>query len=466
MSLIGNLSSSSQPSPSSGEPPLKKPRREQEEVVNGIRDQSLSFSSKATSDRFLPSRQAMNRAQILDTHSLQTPKTAYAQALMQAIAPYYSSKTLLNQPPRLFQTAQEPKPVWKIPAKPSIIYDAPLGKSLSDFYHHPLDWNRNIYIAGDDSIFSIDPLTLDASFLTSISKDKYGAKDTLDVIVSIKNNPCFDEIGIGNTDSTLSIFDLEKKQMSLIHKVNSQFGKKIFCIDWKKEGTEFTMGLNHGIVHFDKRQEHEAWNLSLELGENTISVNWNSSDVLLGTGNNADLLRVFDVRKIQQGNPIYKFKARAGIKALQWNPVNPQLLAIGAGTADQNLYLIDLKEMKNICKQNIRAQVCDLTWLDEGHFVAATGYGSAASEKLSAWRYIKSIQAIKQIGVMSGLEEGRALNLAQDRRSGRIGSHCSNSDGSKQTLSLWKIENIEKTKEMEKKRNRPPASMKCFDEIR
>lgn len=462
MSLIGNLSNSSQPRLSSGEPPLKKLRKEKEEMVDGVRNQSLSPSSTTALDRFLPNRLAMNQALIADTYFMKPPKTAYTQALMQAIAPYYSSsKSLLNQTPETFQTFCEPKPVWKIPNKAwSTERVSEMSENSSnDFYKHPLDWGRHIYLAIDSSLYKVGPLKRDICWIKSFYCDT--------VITSIKSSPSLDEVAIGDKRYTLCLFDLQAEQVSLSYLVNSICGRMVYCIAWKKEGSEFTMGLNNAIVHFDKRQKREAWALSLEPDHNNCSIDWNKSDVFLGTGNNTNLLRIFDARKVQdrmqKAEPVYKLATKAGIKALQWNPNNPELLAIGAGTADKHLYLIDLKEMKNNCKKNVGFQICDLTWLDREHLVIGAGFSSDDSEKLSVWHYRKAIQSIKRIGVMAGLSNSRALNLAKDPRSTNICSQYSSIIESTQEIQIWKIENIEQTEALERKRSRKLSSMNSWD---
>lgn len=214
------------------------------------------------------------------------------------------------------------------------------------------------------------------------------------------------------------------------------------------------MGLNGSIVHFDKRQKLEAWRVSLG-GEKVCSIDWNRSNNLIATGDNFSFLNVFDIRKIERGDPLYKFQAQATIKALQWNPVKPNLLAIGGGIADKHMYLIDLEMQRNICKKDVKFQVCDLTWLDEEHFVIGAGFSSGDQEKLSAWHYRKEIQTIKNIGYMAG--KGRALNIVKNPRFAQILAHCA--DQGDHIIYVWKLENTEETKYLERIQHQEKASM-------
>ncbi len=271
MSVSGNVINVSRPSLFDGEPSLKKRKLSngKEEKVSTISNQSLSVS-----DRFLPNRQAMNQARIADAYLLKPPKTVYEQALMKALIPNYSSKTLLNRASEPFQISRELEPVWQMPREPFCSFNAEAGgRGSNDFYNHPLDWGRNIYFAIESAVWAVDLLKKGASILTSLPDDT--------MINSIKSSPDLEEIAIGSERSTLALFDLQAQKITLSHQVDLFDGKKAACLAWKKEGAELTVGLTGSIVHFDKRQERKAWEIPLEPGKATCSVDWNTSDILL-----------------------------------------------------------------------------------------------------------------------------------------------------------------------------------------
>ncbi len=457
MSVFENVSNVSCPSLFDGEPSLKKRKLSngKEERVSAISNQSLSVS-----DRFLPNRLAMSEARTADAYLLKPPRTVYEQALMKALIPSYSSKTLLSRVPEPFQISRELEAVWQMPSKPLYSFNPEGGGTASnDFYNHPLDWGRNIYFAVESAVWAVDSLKKGPSMLTSLPDDT--------MINSIKSSPDLNEIAIGNERSTLSLFDLEAQKISLSRQVDLLDEKRATCLAWKKEGAELTVGLTGSILHFDKRQESKAWEIPLEPERNTCSVEWNASDVLLGTGSDANMLRIFDARLAEAEKPIYKLATQAAIKALQWNPNHPEWLAMGTGTGDKHLHLIDLDEKKSVCKENTGFQVCDLTWLDEDHFMVGAGYGSTKSEELSVWRYRKTIQGLKREGVIADVQGGRTLNLVKEPRkdgsSVKISSHCSSIGGTRQAVSVWEVKNIEACDQYEKRRGRKSSSMKSWD---
>ena len=421
------------------EPPAKKARREEGSSVVKTWDRSSSSSSRVL-DRIIPDRLAMAQSQSAEVYNLPRPVTAYQQALMQAINPLYTSRTLVHKPAKPFQITPNPAPIWKIPKQHYLFMNAGDSPFTNDFYAHPLDWGLNIHYAMGSDVFSVDRLN-NASILVSLSDAT--------IISSIKSSPNLNEVAIGDSEGSLSLFDMEAQQISLSEKVNLMYRSKISCIGWRGEGSELTMGLDSSVVHFDKRQKSEAWALSLESTQKTCSIDWNKSGFLVATGNNANRMRVFDVRNLQEERPIYQMKAQAALKALQWNPHDPDLLIVGAGTADQHLYLVDLKERKVVCKKRVGAQVCDLTWLDPEHIVIGTGF-SAGSEAVSVWRYGKSTQSIQKIKGLTG-PRGRVLNVVKDGKSSRICAHSSNPEGTEQRLHFWNLEKIEEVERRERR---------------
>ena len=435
------IRSVSNPIPNISEgPPAKRARLEEGSSAVRIWNRSSSSSANVL-DRIIPSRFAMQQAQSSEGCTLKRPKTFYQRALMRAIVPNYNpDRVLLHKSAKPFQITPNPAPVWSIPDRSYCDFNGGDSPFTNDYYAHPLDWGLSINYAVGHQVHSIG--RLDAiSELVSFPDST--------IIYSIKSSPNLNEVAIGDEEGTLSLFDIGAKRISLSEKVALMYRSKIFCIGWRKEGPELTMGLRSSVVHIDKRQKGEAWALSLESNQQTCSVDWNKSNFLVATGNNANQLRVFDVRNLQEENPIYKFESEAAMKALQWNPDDPDVLIAGAGSSDKHLYVVDLKEGKVVCKENVGSQVCDLTWLDAEHVVIGAGF-SAFSEVLSVWRYGKPTQSLQKIKGMTG-PNGRVLNVVKDWKSPRICAHSSNQRSGQQALHFWKPEKIEEAERRERR---------------
>src|SRR5947209_7217623 len=89
----------------------------------------------------IPSFEAMQKAQSMETHHIEPPKTIYEKTLTQALFPHYSPKTLLSNCPKKYEaTPQAPTNNWKFPLKPTKCLDAP--EISDDFYRNNLDWGK------------------------------------------------------------------------------------------------------------------------------------------------------------------------------------------------------------------------------------------------------------------------------------------------------------------------------------
>ena len=426
---ISNINDSIMPSILQG-PPAKRARREEGSSVVGIWDRSSSSSSSVL-DRIIPNRLAMEQAQSAEVYTLKTPRTLYQKALTEAAFPNYSQdRVLLHKPAKPFQ-ANSGAPVWKIPNTFYLSLEA-AEESIEDFYMHPLDWGHRINYAVDSTVFSVDPLKKDKITLAAVADSVF--------VSCVKSSSNLQQIAIGDSKGTLSLFDLESQVISLNKEFGNADSPPIFCVGWRSEISELTLGLDSSIIHVDKRLSDPAWTFSLESGQRICSIDWNRSQTLMGTGNAANLMRVFDLRYMQEKSPVYTLESKGGpIKALQWNPQKSDLLMGGAGILDRHLYIMDLKERKVVCKENVGSPVCDLTWLDDEHVVLGAGDGDL--EPLSVWRYTEKDAFVQKIkGIVA--QRGQILNVVKDPKSADFCSHSS-----AETLCFWHPEKIAKESE-------------------
>ena len=399
-------------------PPAKRARRGEESSVVGMWDRPLSSSANIL-NRIIPSRSAMEQAQSAEVYNRAPPRTPYQKVLMQATAPYYTPRTLLHKLPEPFQV-NSAAPVWNIPETPYLVLDA--GEDpTEDFYMHRLDWGHRINYAVDSTVLSVDPLKKDRITLAAVADSVF--------VSCVKSSSNLQEIAIGDSKGALSLFDLESQVISLNKDFGDASSSPIFCAGWRSEGPELTLGLTSSIIHLDKRLKDPVWTFSLEAGQPTCSIGWNRSQTLMGTGNAANLMRVFDVRHMRAESPVYKLESQGAMKALSWNPQKSDLLMGGAGILDRHLYIMDLKERKVACKENVGSPICDLTWLDDKHVILGAGGGDL--EPISVWRYTEreaSVQKVK--GIVA--QQGQILNVVKDPRSADICSHST-----AQNLFFW-----------------------------
>ncbi len=388
------------------------------------------LSQQFVRDRFIPQRFIIQQVQSFEQYQRACPGTPYQKALMGACFPYPTSRTLVQQLPRLSRQPVSSKPFWSIPVKPYFAFEAPCS---GDFYQNLIDWGRGLYCAIESQVFTVDLFTKTVSPLVSISEQ----------IESIKCSPDLSEVAIGDIKGNLSIMNLESDKINFSHLIKPM--RRLSCIDWLPfgEDLELTVAVGSSVVHMDRRQEKPSWQVDIEVGsgERVCSVGWNRAAALLAIGTNANEIKVVDRRKILEASPLYDFVCRAAVKGLQWNPEKKDLLMAGTGTADKHAYLINVGEGKVIAKENLDAQICDLKWIDGRHAVLGLGFGGAgeAIQVLSCSDEAPFLKKIK--GLFN--ENCRVLNLAKAPKSADICSYSQRLPGDGGLLSFWRFEKTE-----------------------
>lgn len=103
--------------------------------------------------------------------------------------------------------------------------------------------------------------------------------------------------------------------------------------------------------------------------------------IMYATGDNDDLVKVWDLR--QQQTPVFTIQHKSGIKALAFNPDNPTFLASGGGTNDKSVKITDLKTKKTITELDVGSQVCNLNWHQYGQYlVVGLGFNNSSIKVL------------------------------------------------------------------------------------
>ncbi len=347
-------------------------------------------------DRFIPNHPAMEKADSFATFGISAPQTSYQQELTSAAFPYYDPKTLLYSASGLYQPVRPPKPVWKMPEGPKIKLDA--GKRLDDFYLNPLDWGaRGILYGLDSELMSYEPKEKLKRTIAKIPGQ----------IFSVKESPEFRRGAIGDNKRSAYVFDLKtgrKINGYLFYGIRSP---GVYCLNWRN-GNELTTGLTGRVNHLDLRVNKNVWTVETEV-EKTCSIDWNASRQYVATGNNANHVRIYDVRRLD--SPVHHFTHRAAVKALRWNPVNTSILMTGGGSIDKRLSVFDINKERSVSVKDTLAQICDLTWLDSEHAIVGSGIGDP--ENITLWRFMQSTQSLEKIKGIRTLP-GRILSIAKD----------------------------------------------------
>lgn len=395
---------------------------------------SNNFSSPFLPDRFIPNRIAMETAKSSDTYFLPKPFGLYQKNAVSAIFPFYSSKTLHFKMPEPYQEVSQLQDQinsivnWKIHHK--LVFEVKSVGSAGDYYYHPLDWGARLVYALHDKLYDLN------------SKGKFGidecikiSKDDEDnLIVSVKYSRDENQLALGSSQGELMLCDSNTYQQTrseIIRNALPGIDPGVYCLSWRPQTqSELSISVTGEMLHVDTRisDTRQGWicrRVMQEEPEKPCSLDWHQAGNYLARGDNNNQVVVYDIRKLENQEQIYKNKDfRAGVKGLKWCPYEKvDCLMAGAGSSDRRLQLLlplapqeDNYQMiqgtnKVFSKVDTRAQVCDLTWLDSYHVLIASGF--AASEQLSIWKINPHIPSIDKINGIRLKPNGRMLNVVK-----------------------------------------------------
>lgn len=79
---------------------------------------------------------------------------------------------------------------------------------------------------------------------------------------------------------------------------------------------------------------------------------------MIASGGNDNKLLVWDIKKAAH---LIKFNQhKSAVKAVGWNPLHPNILASGGGTADKSLRFFSTNSLKELYSIDTGSQVCNL----------------------------------------------------------------------------------------------------------
>jgi len=193
-----------------------------------------------------------------------------------------------------------------------------------------------------------------------------------------------------SADYTLAVWDLEKlaiagndvgsaRELSL-----SGHGKEVTSVDWHATKALFASGAKDGILRlWDPRTGVSGATISAHMGAMT-SLRWSPTQPdMLATCSLDQTLRVWDVRKYKDGEPLTVLRHGYEMQQLAWHPVHEELIAtVGSNRqaeAHANAlayWLVDgpsnsppVAEVLNVHQ----LRVCCLAWHPLGHMLCTGG---------------------------------------------------------------------------------------------
>lgn len=249
------------------------------------------------------------------------------------------------------------KPVFF--GKPSIVWDAP--QIAPDFYRNTLVWdiNNTIYIALPSGIFSKEAKPKSKLFVHG------QAETTDDEYFSLSVSRDADLLTIGRSNGLLEIRDIEKEDIVFI--TECQTG--IYRTAWSPHSPVFLAGGDAELLFCDHRRK-SLFPLHIPHAGKIPGIEWRSDGQAFASGGNDNEVFVWDM--VANRISARLSNHTAAVKALAWCPIDPNLLATGAGRADKHLRVWNVVTGKLVAETYVGAAISAVHWISNSKQLICT----------------------------------------------------------------------------------------------
>ncbi|XP_074602458.1 cell division cycle protein 20 homolog [Brevipalpus obovatus] len=294
-----------------------------------------------------------------------------------------------------------------LPERPDKILDAPDVKD--DFYLQLMDWSdKNLLaVALNRAVYIWDPSICDAKLLMEVPEGQFVS--SVSWSVGAKNSA---KIAIGTSGAEVQIWDLV--QQKRLRKMKGH-RSRITSLSW--DSWCLSCGCRDGsIIHHDVRQSQHKIGEIQGHNHDVCGLEWSPNNHYLASGGNDNIINIWPGRTAEK--PQHTFNTHtAAVKALAWNPWQPNILASGGGSADKTIKLWNINTGANLLSLDTGSQVSALLW-NERHQELVSAHG-APSNNLIVWKYNQNSEftELTEVGKMHGHGRGdnrRILGLSMN----------------------------------------------------
>ena len=373
-------------------------------------------------DRYLLDVDILNRPPL--------PQIGYKGSLGRALFEPPGVYPCKTSPYRLLNQADLPPPVTKpVPKsiKPSRILDAP--ELVNDYYLNLLDWSAHDTLA----------VCLDSSvWIMNGSRTAEVVNGVDNITCSVSFSPDGTCLATGWSHGPIYIYQEDSTMSYSMHRILIQHSDRVSVLDWSDSHILASGSKDHTVKIHDTRTRRPCAQHAIHRGE-VCGMKWSPNGLYLATGCNNNMLIVWDARQRKILHDLQGHKA--AVKAIDWAPFNPNLLASGGGNADKNIKLWNVTTGECRHTTYTASQVSAVLWLGEDKLASSHGYSDYAI-------YMWSYPEMKKVQTLLGHED-RILSLKKSQDGQTIASL-----GADEALRMWTLE-----RPKARRRERAPLEM-------
>lgn len=306
-----------------------------------------------------------------------------------------------------------------IPTNPERILDAP--EIINDYYLNLLDWSHDnvVTVALGQSVYLWNAGTGNIEILFEGQGQDHACS-----LSWIQEGQT---LAVGMSNGTLELWDCAKMRRL---RVMSGHTARIGSLAWN--AWLISSGSRDGsIIHHDVRQRDHQIGLLQGHTQEVCGLKWSTDAKYLASGGNDNIVNIWSTEGASgagtSSTPLYTFNEhQAAVRALDWCPWQPNVLASGGGTADRCIKFWNVNTGTCMNSVETKSQVCSLLFSKTyKEIISAHGY---ANNQLSIWKYPSMVHQVDLTG-----HTHRILSMAMSPDGSTIMSA-----GADETLRLWK----------------------------
>lgn len=328
----------------------------------------------------------MPQTTVLGLHHTNMPEATEEERYNKSLAVVYEENKARNFRSKSFRV---------IAQTPERILDAP--ELLDDFYLNLVDWSSSniLTVALGHTVYLWNAESGSITQLMNSSERE-------NVISCVAWHADGVTIAIGSNDADIQIWNTEQKK--LIRSIQCH-SSRVGALSWN--GNILASGSRDASVCLTDTREGRTFAVLATHTQEVCGLKWSPNGQQLASGGNDNIINIYEFRRYAM-ECVLIFTLRghtAAIKALAWNPIQPNLLVSGGGTADKTLRFWNTATGQCINSIDAKSQVCGVLWSHSGtELVSSHGY---SDNQLTIWKY----PSLKKITDLSG-HTSRVLHLA------------------------------------------------------
>ncbi|TPX59083.1 hypothetical protein PhCBS80983_g02711 [Powellomyces hirtus] len=305
-----------------------------------------------------------------------------------------------------------------VPRSPERVLDAPGLRN--DYYIDVLDWSFNNLLAVGlgNKVYLWDEKTAGIHELWAVDEPDY--------ITSCKFSPDGLRIAVGSETGRCEMFSVPKVQFRESRcKARIRHRNGLAALAWTRQHNNLylTTGDKHGVIRVYNTTAHRASTTgasSTTLNrthcelvkewsgvhkDRIVGLKWSHDGRTLASGGNDNLVCFWQLDRAQNPRHIIRDHTSA-VRALDWCPWDPELLATGGGLEDRKIRVYNSRGEKRM-EIETGSQVCTVHWSKGYRELISTHH--TLGDQLIIWAW----PGMKEIGRLPGHQQ-RPLFLAMN----------------------------------------------------